>query len=383
MTAISSVESRLQGVDLASSEGMSHRAHERLERLLSAVSASLDASHAGASGPDLLIVPHNDPDPDAIASAYALQVLLAKRLKVESRIGYRGMVGRAENKALVRYLGNPLHPMEDLESPAMPAEGVLRPRSLALVDAQPGAGNVTLPAGSPVTIVIDHHPERPETADAVYADIRPTVGATSTILTEYVLAAGFEPSSLLCTALFYGIKTDTLGLSRGAGAGDVAAYFYLQPRIDVQALAEIENAQVPAAYFRSFDATLRAARVYAPPVGTNKTVIAYVGRMDYPDLAAEMADLLLRLQRSRWVVCMGSYKGKLLLSVRTRSQRRGADELVMEVVGDSGTAGGHGPTAAGQIPLEGQNPELVAERIRRRVLGALGIEPDTEGHRLV
>jgi nanoRNase/pAp phosphatase (c-di-AMP/oligoRNAs hydrolase) len=228
-----------------------------------------------------------------------------------------------------------------------------------------------------VAIVIDHHTWRERTATAAYFDVRPKAGATSTILTEYLQAAGLEPDPLLATVLFYGIKTDTRGLSRGADPADAAAYFYLQPRIDVQALAEIEYTQLPASYFKSFDTTLQAARVY------DGVVFAYIGLMAYPDLAAEMARLLLRLEKSRWIVCTGVYQQILIVSVRTQSPTGRAEELIQAVVGDEGTAGGHGSMAGGQIPLKGRDPAQVAQLLRQRVLGALQVSPEVKGERLL
>jgi nanoRNase/pAp phosphatase (c-di-AMP/oligoRNAs hydrolase) len=264
---------------------------ERLQLLLGAV-RGMDR---------ILILPHNDPDPDAIASAIALRHLLAERSSVEARIAYQGIIGRAENKALVRYLGHPLRRLKNSD--------LQRADAVALIDTQPGAGNNPLPPGRSPTIVFDHHPWRDETAGSAFAEVRPDVGATSTILTEYLKATGIEPTPPLATALFYGIKSDTMGLGRGAGPADAAVYFYLQPRIDVDALVEIERAQVPAEYFRSFYIALRAARVY------HNVVMAYIGQMDYPDLVAEMADLLLRLEGIRWAICMGAYQGELVLGL--------------------------------------------------------------------
>jgi nanoRNase/pAp phosphatase (c-di-AMP/oligoRNAs hydrolase) len=197
------------------------------------------------------------------------------------------------------------------------------------------------------------------------------VGATSTILTEYLQAAGIEPPPKLATALFYGIKADTLGLSRGACPADAAAYFYLQPRIDVRALVEIEHAQVPAGYFRSFDAALRAVRVH------DGIVTAYLGPMDYPDLAAEMADILSRLQQSVWVICMGVHDDVLFMAVRTRSLEGGAGHLVQAIVGSDGSAGGHGPSAGGQLPLRGRDPEQVAQQLSERALRVLRAAPES------
>jgi nanoRNase/pAp phosphatase (c-di-AMP/oligoRNAs hydrolase) len=317
----------------------------------------------------LLILVHNNPDPDAIASALALQYLLSNKVEVQARIVYRGVIGRAENRALVRYLGHPLYPQAQQDWQG--------PRSVAVVDAQPGAGNIVLPPGSEVAIVIDHHAWQEATAAARFSDVRPNLGATATILTEYLQIAGLEPTPSLATALFYGIKTNTLGLGRNTSRADAAAYLYLQPRLDADALAEIEHAQVPADYFKSFDRTLRVARIY------DGVIVAYIGSLSYPDLTAEMADVLLRLETARWVVCMGVYGQVLHLSVRARSPEGGAERLVQAMVGDDDSAGGQRTVAGGQVPLRGKSPKEVAHQLRRRALAHLQIQPDLPGEPLI
>ena len=77
---------------------------------------------------NVLILPHNDPDPDAIASALALEEILRNRL-TQTRIGYKGIIGRWENRALVQYLGNPLHKLTDADFDQADA--------VALIDTQP------------------------------------------------------------------------------------------------------------------------------------------------------------------------------------------------------------------------------------------------------
>ena len=317
----------------------------------------------------VLILPHNNPDPDAIASAVALQHLLAQNLDIESHVGYWGVIGRAENRALVRYLGRPLQ--------CLRRSDLRRSASVALVDTQAGAGNVTIPAGSTVVIAIDHHTQRPETAAAAFADIRPELGATSTILTQYLQATGIKPIPTLATALFYGINTNTMGLGRDANPADAAAYRYLQPLVDVQALARIEQYQVPAQYFKSFNNTLHTARIYG------NVVIAYVGPMKYPDLASQMADLLLRLERSQWVITMGTYERAMVISARTHRRHGGAEQLVQSLVGKDGPAGGHKTMAGGQIPLRGRDPDHLAQQIGRRALDYFGTPPDTTGEPII
>jgi len=227
------------------------------------------------------------------------------------------------------------------------------------------------------TIVIDHHTQREATAAAAFADIRPELGATSTILTGFLQAAGIEPKPPLATALFYGIKTDTMGLGRGASPEDVAAYFYLQPGIDVDGLVEIEHAQVPAVYFKALVDALQATRVY------DSVVVSYTGSMRYPDMAAEIGDLLLRVQGIQWVICMGHYRSSLILSVRSRSPGGGAARLVQDVVRGLGAAGGHGTMAGGRISLEDEDPQQLALRLTERAMRYLELDGSDGGTPLI
>jgi nanoRNase/pAp phosphatase (c-di-AMP/oligoRNAs hydrolase) len=331
---------------------------EHLNRLLESVGKARS----------VLILPHNDPDPDAIASAVALRYLFTEKLDVEAHLAYQGIIGRAENKALVRYLGSPFR--------RLTTSDLRRSDCIALVDAQPGAGNVTLSPESSVAIVIDHHPPCDATGSAAFADVRPEVGATSTILTEYLQTAGLKPPQTIATALFYGIKSDTMGLIRSTSPADAAAFCYLQSQVDMEALAKIEHAQVPAEYFKSFVLALQSARIY------DRVVIACLGPVDYPDLGAEMADILLRLRGIRWVVCIGTYNDLVMVSVRTRN-RRGAGQLVQEIIGNRGTAGGHGTMAGGQVPFKDEDPDRLARRFGRHALKHLRVLPEVVGEPLV
>ena len=149
------------------------------------------------------------------------------------------------------------------------------------------------------------------------------------------------------------------------------AYFYLQPGIDIEALVKIERAQVRVEYFEKLVTAVQAAQIY------DHVIVSYVDSMSRPDLAAEMADLLLRLQGIEWVICMGTYEDNLILAVRTRSRWGGAGTLAQEIVSDRGSAGGHGTMAGGQVPLEQDPPEALAQQLGKRALQHLKIPPET------
>ncbi|MBW3670363.1 MAG: hypothetical protein KY432_01685 [Acidobacteria bacterium] len=52
----------------------------------------------------LLIFTHDNPDPDSIASAAAMAHLLREKRGTDATLAYSGIVGRAENRAMVEQL---------------------------------------------------------------------------------------------------------------------------------------------------------------------------------------------------------------------------------------------------------------------------------------
>ncbi len=311
------------------------------------------------------VMPHTNPDPDAIASTVALSQLLRRWGKVVHSY-YEGRIGRAENKSLMTYLERPIAPL--LDDPTDP---------IILVDTQPHNGNNPLPRSREIWGTIDHHPLHLQSQLISYSDVRPEIGATATIMTEYLRSADFVPDTKLATALFYGLKTDTLDLERRATAADIVAYDYLRPLIDKQALALIEKAQVSAEYFRFAYNALKQAQVYGP------LLISYLGEISYPDFPAEMADWLMRFDKVTWVVCIGQYKDKMYLSVRSHPPISPASALVRAMVADLGTGGGHDTMAAGQVPVNDEKPSRIVRQLRKNALRHLNIPEKTPSIRLL
>ena len=321
----------------------------------------------GAS--NCLIITHDDPDPDAIASALALAYLLERRQGLKAAVAHGGIIGRAENKAMVRLLSIELFPLYELDPEQFDA--------VALVDGQAGAGNVSLPSELTPTVIIDHHSDvRSDLEGVPFVDIRAGCGATSTIMTSYLRAAGVTPDRRIATALFYGIKADTLGLARASGEADLDAYLYLLPLSDTRILAQIEHAQVPLDYFQAFERALESTFIY------DDVVVCSLGSMDWPDLAAEMADFLLRWEGARWIICMGTYADEVVISLRTTDIDGHAGRVVRGVIEGLGTGGGHTLMAGGRVPLDGHSPRDVERELRRRFLKQLGRE-GLEGAKLI
>ena len=63
----------------------------------------------------LLIVMQDHPDPDAVAAASALRFLANQKFDLTCSLVHGGRIGRAENRALVRYLDLNLRPVSEID----------------------------------------------------------------------------------------------------------------------------------------------------------------------------------------------------------------------------------------------------------------------------
>ena len=323
---------------------------ERVERL--------KATFADADR--VAILPHDNPDPDALASAFALRAVLEHTNELECKVVYAGLVGRAENRAMIRELG--LDPVRLERVSLADFDGV------ALVDTQPGFGNNSLPADRQADAVFDHHPGRGELEGVPFVDVREGYGATASIMHEYVQASGVPLSPPLITALFYAIKSETQELAREAGYSDREAYLSLLPRADRAAIASIQRARVPRDYFRAFQIAIENARVHG------RAVVTDLRRIESPDMVAEIADFLLRLEGTDWSACLGHFDDALVLSLRTSDPEAHAGEVIRRVVAGLGRAGGHGMMAGGRVPLGDTEYDDLADQVRERLLDNVGGE---------
>lgn len=330
-----------------------------MKQTSSATVASLEQLQRAFHGKSsVVILTHDNPDPDALASAFALRLLLEKLCNVTARVAFSGLIGRAENRAMVQVLGLNPEPLSTLD---LSSETVF-----AMVDTQPGTGNNSWVDGWPLVAVFDHHPLKFDLDTVAFADVSESYGATATMMVQYLDAAGLEPPVDLATALFYAIRSETLDLGREAGEADRDAYFRLLEQADMVSVARIQRARVPREYFGAFHQAIERAVIYDNVVMTDLQAVAA------PDIVAEIADFLLRLQGAEWSCCIGQHRNDLVVSLRTTDPFAHAGRLIRRIVAGLGTAGGHGTMAGGQVPVAEGTYDEMAETVTQRLLAALG-----------
>jgi nanoRNase/pAp phosphatase (c-di-AMP/oligoRNAs hydrolase) len=284
----------------------------------------------------LLIIVHTNPDPDAIASAFALQYLMNSRYGMDTSIGYSGNIGRAENQAMIKELNIYMKQLSRINWQKYDR--------IAMVDTQPGSGNNVLPADIKCHLVLDHHPVNRK-VKSVLSYIDPDLGVLATMLIEWLKTLELDMSSDLATALVYAINSESQNLKREVNQRDIEAYLYVYMRANLRKLAHIVMPPLPREYFLSVSRTLQKAKTY------RNLIRAHLGDITSAEIVPEMADFLVRHERISWSLCTGRFKDKLIISIRARTPKAQAGKLMLSLVRNSKTVGGHDTYAGGFLDI--------------------------------
>jgi nanoRNase/pAp phosphatase (c-di-AMP/oligoRNAs hydrolase) len=319
----------------------------------------------------VVAVSHVNPDPDSLASMLGIRELVQERQPGKPVIlTVDGMIARAENRAMVELIPIPLTPVESV--------AIDRATAVVMVDTQPRTGRRSSEIATP-HVVIDHHDTGGELEGVLFQDVRTHMGASSTMVTGYLLEQDVVVPPHLATALLYGIESETTGYPREASSLDDGALVWLFPRADKELLARIRNPKLPQSHFATFQRALTNAFVY------RDLIVAWCGEVAQPDIVAEVADFFVRFDQVNWVLSAGLFEHGLRLSLRANDLGCEAGELLREVVGGMGNAGGHDKRAGGLVTLHSPS-EAAAEQalseIRRRLLTRLEID-EHQGRRLL
>lgn len=312
----------------------------------------------------MLILMHDYPDPDALAAAFALQHLAQTGFGIESRLAYGGVVGRTENKAMVRLLRIPIHKVRSALTKKF--------ASVALVDTQPVFENNSFPKNRKATLVIDQHPSpTPPNADLALVD--PLCGATCVIVAQALLLQGVPIPTRVATALAYGILTDTLDLYRAQRPDVVQTYLQVLHFCDMKVLARIQNPVRSRRFFATLGKGIRDATMH------RRLLVSHLGPVETPDLVSQVAEFLLAYQRIVWCFVTGRYKGRLHASLRTSRADAPAAAVLRDAFDNPKQAGGHGNIAGGSCRVGLDAPEEVwqarEQGLQLRLMKRLRISP--------
>lgn len=300
-------------------------------------------------------------DPDAIASAMAVGRLLWHNVG-STTIAHVNEINRPDNLAMVRLLSAKMIHVDDID-PAVY-------QRVVMVDSQPEHHEAF--ARFTIDLIIDHHPDSSPKAD--FLDIRPRYGATATILTEYLRAAGIKPSVKLATGLYYAIKTDTRNFERQTQLEDVRAFQFLFKHANIHLARKIEQAELRIDFLKYFKLALQQMKL------RRGRVYVHLGSVINPDVCVLIADFFMRVDTIRWSIVSGIYEKKLIVILRNDGIRKNAGTVANQSFGRYGSAGGHKSMARAEIGLPELKPILEYKdphKLQRWVIQQIESRADT------
>lgn len=311
-------------------------------------------------GENQIVVMQDFPDPDALSSAWAYQII-AEQYDIHCDIVYAGTLSHQENVALVKLTGLPakrwgVHTLKDRDLSVY--------QGCVFVDGQGTNSQLTTlvkQAKIPIIVVIDHHTRQGD-LDAEFVDIRPQIRATAAMLTQYIQKGliNFNTSDTIhvkcATALMHGLRSDTNNLMQAQECEFIAAG-YLSRFYDAQLL----NAVLQSARSRRvMDVIERALK---NRIIKNNYSIAGVGYLRYDDRDAipQAADFLVTEENVHTALVYGIVHDEdedielVIGSMRTSKITLDPDEFLKEAFGqdNQGRFFGGGRYMAGgfEIPI--------------------------------
>ncbi len=341
----------------------------------------------------VLITAHRNPDPDALGASEALRVLLNERLpklpgnagRPQVVVSHAGETVGGINAAFSTNASLDLVPWD--EGRLFKDDQPDAYDAIVLCDAQPSFPGSPLPAGVTPTAIVDHHNARGRRPSAKFVDIRPELGATTSIIFGYLMEQDIEPSPTLAATMLHAIETDLAGAAGQPDGLDNAALAALTVRADTRLLYRMRHVELPQDYFVSYANALSDAQLYGRVLVTNLGVIR---NLEKP---AVIADFLLRLRDADYSMVTGLWgqnregrPERLMVSLRAGRLDLSAGEVLRRAMEGLGEGGGHRTKAGGFIPLSnGSKTEIerVRRDLRRRVLASLRVDPKLRGRRLL
>lgn len=220
--------------------------------------------------------------------------------------------------------------------------------------------------------MIDHHSS--EDIAAQFIDQCEQVGATATILTEYVRELATEIDAALGTALLFAIRRETLGFLRGATREEYDAAGWLHEHADNALVRTLSSLSITGA---TVDAI---AEAITNQVVRGSVLISGIGRTRERDALPQAADYLATLEGVETAIVFGIVKDGIQLSARSTDSRLHIGDVLDRAFSDVGSAGGEVPLGifADHTTDDAQLVPIVDQVVTARLVAELNLTAETE-----
>lgn len=284
---------------------------------------------------NIVIQCHDNPDADTIACGYGVYLYLKSKGK-NPRLIYGGQnVIRKTNLVML---------IKDLDIPIEHVHRLKKPELLVMVDCQYRGGNSAVFEAEHIA-VIDHH--RVSTELPPLSEVRSNLGACSTLIWRMLKKETFDlkGNRPLCTALYYGLYTDTGSFTEIVHPLDKDLRD--EADFDPIIMRKLRNANLSLEELE----TAGAALLHTDYMEEFRAAIIKVGPCD-PNILGLISDLVLEVDAIDICVAFNLQPEGVKFSVRSCTKEVKASELAAELCKGIGSGGGHLEKAGGLIPIE-------------------------------
>ena len=303
----------------------------------------------------IIIQCHDYPDADTIASAYGIYNYLTNSGKT-ARIIYGGKkITKPNLLIMIERLGIPIEYAESID---------YVPDLLLTADCIHGENNVTdFPAKK--YAAIDHHISIRNSSNLY--DIRPEYGSCSSIIAVMLKEAGLDYNSQvnLATALYYGLFTDTNGLSEISHPADRDLRDFTIFEKDI--ISQLTKSVL------TLEELILAGNAINNVINNREYnyAVTCVEKCD-PNILGYINDLVLQVDTVNVSVVCCFISGGIKISIRSCVSDIKAPELAEYITDGIGSGGGHFLKAGGFISMDKLphlDEENVCEFLSERIQG--------------
>ncbi|HOO71034.1 MAG TPA: DHH family phosphoesterase [Spirochaetota bacterium] len=272
------------------------------------------------------------PDPDAIASSLAIKTI-CESLGIKNTIHAEKKISLPQNKALVQTLDIPVK----FSFP----QDLSRFNAYMVFDHQSAQINVSSTNNIPCAVHIDHHDKINDLNRCDFRLIMTDAGSTSSIiallLKEMDIDINRQTMTRICTALLYGIETDTDGYSH-AGTMDYEAIDFLSSYSDMSLIKKISSIPLSKKTVSLLWKAMENLHLYKDWLMTGIGFIPESNR----DSIAIIADFLTKREEASVIIVFAAIEksnGKGLVldaSLRSKKDTTNLNAIIKEITSEGG-----------------------------------------------
>lgn len=313
------------------------------------------------------IFTQDNPDPDAIGSAFGLAWLIRKiNGGVTSKVFYGGEISHPQNRTFVNLLNIQMNRLDKKKDKEFDDYAL----KIFVDVASSGQKNLQTISITP-DIIIDHHEDNPD-GDFMLKDIR-VIGSTATIVCDYIIQSGYdlnqeaEEEANVATALLFALENDTHNLvSENTRQLDIDCFLYLVKRVDINIITNVRDYPIPRYFFELEEVAIKNKQIVGSVLVTG---LEYL-KADRRDALPYIADKFLRMEGIETVVAFGIIEDYLVASLRTTNKSLSLNSICHSIFGEP-YSGAKTRSGGARVPLGIIAPQNGDDQVRNMVWEAL------------